>query len=75
VKTIIEGMPRPSAVEAATEGGGYVSIEIDAEGQAVYTEHRVEVIGHEPCRWTHPTWPDEAEGRMTAHRMTCEMKP
>lgn len=74
MKMIIEGMPRPSAVDAARDGGGYLSVEIDAGGPPVFTEHRVQVVGHDPCGWQHPTWPDEAEGRMWAHRMTREMR-
>ena len=75
MKMIIEGMPRPSAVDAMRDGGGFQSVKIDAEGRPVFTEYRVEMIGHEPCGWEHPTWPEEAAGRMQAHMMTCEMRP
>lgn len=74
MQMIIEGMPRPSAVDAARDGGGYQSVQIDAEGRAIVTEHRVETIGHEPCGWEHPTWPDESRGRLFAHLQTCEMR-
>lgn len=74
MKTIIEGMPRPSAVDAARDGGGYTSVTIDAEGRPTFTEYRVELIGHQPCGWEHPTWPEEATGRLQAHLQTCELR-
>ena len=73
-QTIIEGMPRPSAVETSRDGGIYQSVRIDAEGRAIVTEYRVEIVGHQPCGWEHPTWPDEAKGRLLAHLQTCEMR-
>lgn len=71
---LIHGMPRPSAIETARDGGSYQSIEIDAHGQALIHLHRVDVVGHRPCGWEHPTWPDEAAGRLQAHLMTCEYR-
>lgn len=71
---LIHGMPRPSAIETARDGGAYQSIEIDAHGQAIVHMHHVESVGHEPCGWEHPTWPDEAAGRLQAHLMTCEYR-
>ena len=71
---VIAGMPRPSAVEIANGRGAYTSVAI-TDGEATWTEHRVEQVGHAPCGWLHPTWPDEAEGRLAAHLMTCEMRP
>lgn len=74
MKMIIGGMPRPSAVETARDGGEYQSIEIDVHDQAIFTSHRVELIGHRPCGWSHPTWPEEAAGRFQAHLQTCELR-
>lgn len=74
MKVIIEGMPRPRAIDAMRDGGGYQSVTIDAEGRALVTEYRVDLIGHEPCGWQHPTWPNEATGRMQAHLQTCELR-
>lgn len=72
--TIIEGMPRPRAVDAAEHGGGYASIRFSADGAPTRTEHRVDTVCHVPCGWTHPTWPEEAAGRLQAHLATCEMR-
>lgn len=74
MKTIVEGMPRPSAVEVANDGGCYQSLHLDPEGQVTVTDHRVEVVTHLPCGWTHPTWPEEVDGRLQAHLMTCELR-
>ncbi len=72
--TIIEGMPRPRAVDVAKRGGCYYSLRFGADGAPTSTEHRVDVVTHLPCGWQHPTWPDEVEGRLQAHLATCEMR-
>ncbi|AWY05370.1 hypothetical protein HOT42_gp19 [Microbacterium phage Metamorphoo] len=70
--TIPEGMPRPSVTEVLAHGaGGYQSVDLSNPDGALFTEHRLEMVGHEPCGWTNPTWPDEAAGRLAAHLTTC----
>lgn len=73
MRTIIEGTPRPRAVDVAREGG-YQTVKIGGPDEGVVTHYRVEAVGHLPCGWEHPTWPDEAEGRLQAHLATCEMR-
>lgn len=74
-RMIIEGMPRPSAIEAHRSGGlGYQALTLQADGTTVVTTYRLEVVEHTPCGWRHPTWPDEAAGRLQAHLRTCEMR-
>lgn len=75
MKMIVEGMPRPSAIDVAFgREAGYQSLRLEEDGNMTFTEHRVELVEHEPCGWKHPTWPDEAEGRLAAHLTTCEMR-
>ncbi|AWY06026.1 hypothetical protein SEA_ROBSFEET_19 [Microbacterium phage RobsFeet] len=73
--TIPEGMPRPSVLEVlASGGGGYQSVDLSDPSGAVVTSHRLEEVGHEPCQWRNPTWPDEAAGRLAAHLTTCVLR-
>lgn len=73
--TVPAGMPRPSVLEVLEHGGGgYQSIDLSDPYGTLVTEHRLETIGHEPCGWTHPTWADEAQGRLAAHLTTCELR-
>lgn len=75
IDTLVPDARRPGAVEAERRGGGYRRIVADESGRVTGTvEYRVEHIGHAPCGWNHPTWPDEAEGRLAAHKLTCELR-
>lgn len=72
--TRLEGLPRPTVQEVLADASsrqGYQSIDMSNPTAVVITDHRLDVVGHEPCGWTNPTWPDEAEGRLAAHRLTC----
>lgn len=71
---IVDGMPRPRAVDVAKRGGSYNVIRLGPDGVPLYIEHRVDTVCHLPCGWQHPTWPDEVEGRLQAHLTTCEMR-
>jgi hypothetical protein len=75
VIVILPGAERPSAVEAMENGAGYIQINADERGRVVSTTtYRVDLIGHGPCHWDHPTWPDESEERLRRHLETCEMR-
>lgn len=72
--TVPKGMPRPSVMQSLRDGGGYQEVDLSEPKGAVVTEYRLEEVGHEPCGWHHPTWPDEASGRLAAHLTTCELR-
>ena len=75
--TVPKGMPRPSVMEVLSQPGpeqGYQEVDLSRPWGAVITEHRLDTISHEPCGWQHPTWPDEAAGRLAAHLTTCELR-
>lgn len=73
--TVVKGMPRPTVSAVLASGHpGYQEVDFSDPAAPTITEHRLEEVGHTPCGLRHPTWPNEARGRLLAHLATCELR-
>ena len=73
---VIPGTKRPEAIRLHDlHLGGYTEIVAADDGVVIgMRAYRLELVGHQPCGWEHPTWPDESDRRMNEHLKTCELR-